>query len=94
MLRIPIEIHPFGDSNFKRIIGEITIANVGTNKNRPKYGDYSVGVVFENDGKVFSYHSNIKNHLREDGWLELLHKATGELLKIAKKSEDKEFQNS
>lgn len=92
MLRIPIEIHPFGDSVNKRELGCIIIYNDGTHANRPKYGNYHIRVSICSEGKV--YEANIKNHKRDDGWLSLLHKATGELLKIVKKSKDKKLQDS
>lgn len=88
MLKIPIEIHPFGDSSNKRELGCIYIINDGTHKKRPEYGNYIIEACL---GNVIKERFPIKNYKREDGWLKLLHKATGELLKIAKKSKDKKL---
>lgn len=96
MLRILVELCPFGDVSFKREIGNISIINDGTNKRRPEYGNYIIRLLNESEynGTILESSIKIKNHKRSDGWLELLHKTTGELLKIAKKSKDKEFQNT
>lgn len=92
MLKIPIEIHPFGDGDKRRTLGNITIINDGTHKNRPEYGNYKIMVNVYDEIKEYEF--KIKNHKRDEGWIKLLHKATGELLEIAKKSKNKELQDS
>lgn len=92
MLKTIIEIHPFGENEYKRNIGTITIFNDLTNENRPKYGNYTCLYKDMRENKSISV--KVKNHKREDGFLELLYETIGKILKkekSVKKSKNKEL---
>lgn len=72
MLRVTVEIVPFGEESKKYTVGVAKIVNTGKNKNRPHFGDYDC--VFYQDG--YEYKScEVKDHLRTDRFWELIQKA-------------------
>lgn len=81
MLRITIDIIPFGDYERKRTLSRIDIINV-TNMSHIsfepfKFGDYSVIFTDEFQEKKFQ----IKRFNRKKGYLELVRKVLNKILK-------------
>ena len=70
MVRITIEIVPFGKEEYKRIIGEIKIINTVDHPERPEFGNYKV-IIIEKDTKK---EIRIKDHKRSEGIWALLDK--------------------
>ena len=78
MLRVTIELIPFGNEDNKETIGEIIIINDATSKKRPEFGNYEVKLYQSTISPKFIA---IKNHKREDGYLKLLQKCINKLVK-------------
>lgn len=72
MLKVIVELHPYGDSRRKRVIGEMSIINDGTH-DHPGYGNYVYGI-----GEHNGY---IKNHYRDEGYLKLLQRIVNDIYK-------------
>jgi hypothetical protein len=71
MLRIKIELIPFGDESKAVVIDTMTIANTGTHPSRPVFGSY-VARTDNTDGMRIA---RVENHKRSDGPWKLLQKA-------------------
>ena len=65
MLRLTLEIVPFGIESQKQTIDAIEIFNTGENEQRPDLGDYNA----VRGGKLIG---QVKNHDRSDGALKLV----------------------
>ena len=72
MLRVKLEIVPFGQEKMARQIGELRIVNDVSHPDRPEYGNYKVAL--DIDG-VFYGLGTVKNHLRSAGAWPLVRKA-------------------
>jgi len=73
MLRVKIELVPFGQEKMARKIGQMLITNDGSHPDRPKYGNYQVSVVYENEFQCST--GCVLNHLRSAGAWRLVRKA-------------------
>jgi len=74
MLRVAIELHPFGDSSQKKEIGEIFIANMGDSAGYPIDGtwcEYNVWRERPTKKTMFKPDASV-SHRREDGAEELV----------------------
>jgi hypothetical protein len=81
VIRVTIELIPFGNEEEKSTLGEINIINDLTSSKRPEFGNY----IIKYKSLGYSYQKrliNIKNHKREDGYLKLLQKVVNKLVKI------------
>lgn len=81
MIRVTIELVPFGNEEEKSTLGEISIINDLTSSKRPEFGNY----IIKYKNLEYPYEKrivNIKNHKREDGYLKLLQKVVNKLVKI------------
>jgi hypothetical protein len=76
MIRVTIEIVPFGNEGEKRKLGEITIVNDGTGT--PEIGNYKVYYWKPETGTVVA---QVKKYNRENGFLKLLQKCINKLIK-------------
>ena len=65
MLRVTVEIVPFGIEAEKRTLAQISVINTGKHAGSPLWGNYRI----EADGQLLFY---VKNHLRSKGHEELL----------------------
>ena len=74
MLRVTVEILPFGDESKKKTLRSVSIINDGTHENHPDYGNYRVE---HTDGNGESFTFEIHNHVRSDGLDCLLFKVFG-----------------
>ena len=66
MLRVTVEIVPFGCESAKKIIGQYHIINTGKHAGSPVWGNYRVEAI----GGQFLFY--VKNHLRSKGYELLL----------------------
>lgn len=71
MLRVTIELVPFGMESMARTISEICIANVGGDKDA-NTGNYEVAGYEHRDGKITELAWKLNTFPREEGALELL----------------------
>ena len=78
MLRLSIDIVPFGVEPSKRRLSTIEIANVHTNENNT--ADYKFHVTDVDSG--MSYTGKLKGHKREDGHMVLVNKVIKKYLKL------------
>lgn len=69
MLRVTIEVVPYGMESLARTISEICIANVGTENN---IANYEIAGYENKDGKITEVAWELNNFPREEGALELL----------------------
>jgi hypothetical protein len=76
MIRVTIEIIPFGVEAKRRKLGEINIINDSTGT--PYIGNYRIRY-WEEDLETID--KTVKNHKREDGYLKLLQKCINKLVK-------------
>ena len=67
MLRVTVEIVPFGDDKLIKELGKITIGNITPGKN---LADYDIRLTTEQGG----YSTSVINHNRDDGWVHLVKK--------------------
>lgn len=74
MLRVTIEIIPFGDESMKRTLDTLELVNDGTHPDRPEYGNYVV--TGSDHGGLREW--EVKDHCRADGLWELLRMALEE----------------
>jgi len=72
MIRIYVELVPYGIEERKKPIGEMYIINTGKNKRRPVFGDYRI--LIKNLEEDTEEELAIKNHNRSDGLWKLLFK--------------------
>jgi len=72
MIRITVELIPFGIKGLKRNIGEIVIINSIDHPKRPEYGNYEVTI--KDIGKDIIKELTITNHKRKEGVWVLLKK--------------------
>lgn len=72
MLRVKLELVPFGQEKMARQIGELRIVNDGSHPDRPEYGNYKVAL--DIDGVLYGL-GTVKNHLRSAGAWPLVRKA-------------------
>ncbi len=72
MLRVKLELVPFGQEKMARQIGELRIHNDGSHPDRPEYGNYSVAI--DIDGVPYAT-GCVLNHLRSAGAWALVRKA-------------------
>ena len=72
MLRVKIEIVPYGDETKSRLIEEFQIINTGKHKLSPRFGEYTV------HHKHGSF--EIPHHRRSDGCFILLQKVLKQFL--------------
>ncbi len=70
MLRVTLEIIPFGSESAKETISTIEIVNVGTSPNRPAYGNYAFRIKNLSTGTIIE--NNVHNFDRSRGALALL----------------------
>lgn len=63
MLVIKVELHPFGDADNAKILGEMHIANTGDSES-PRIGNYNIYQVYKNGYR--SKKVMVKNHPRLD----------------------------
>ena len=73
MLRVKLEIVPFGIEYRCQQIGELRIVNDGSHPKRPEYGNYQVSIVYENEFQCST--GCVKDHLRSAGAWRLVRKA-------------------
>lgn len=73
MLVLKVEIYPYGQKKYKRVLDEIFIINDLTNKRRPEYGNY----IIKGGTKKLGF---IKDHKREDGKNILIQRVYEEIL--------------
>ena len=66
MLRVKIEMVPFGDESQTKLIEEFKIINTGQHKNSPEYGEY---IVHHTNGSFV-----IDEHIRKFGCFPLIRK--------------------
>ena len=71
MLRITIEVVPFGQEDQAKVLDQITVANDLSHPERPLWGNYKVQSRNLPDGHVF-------NHRRDWGFWPLIHKVVCE----------------
>jgi hypothetical protein len=64
MLKITIELIPFGDEKLKRVIEQFTVENDGSHPARPEMGNYEI------DHKSGIH--TVRNHFRKDGLFPLM----------------------
>ncbi len=85
MIRVAIELWPFGNESKSKVIDEIFIANMGDAPNPETNGTWCVyNVWLERPTKETYYKSvSVVEHRREDGAKELLRKVMNELAKDA-----------
>ena len=77
MLKVTVELVPFGSQRNKRTIGQMEIANDATAKDRPKTGNYKYRVI---DGKGdIVKHGAIKEFERKKGFWSLINLITKSL---------------
>ena len=69
MLRVTIEVIPFGEEAMKEKVGEITIVNDGKHEDKPQYGNYNVEVW---DTKTEPTKYIVPHHFRDGGFWILL----------------------
>ena len=72
MLRVKLELVPFGQEKMARPIGQMLITNDGDHPKSPAYGNYHVSIMFENQCYVTGC---VKDHLRSAGAWRLVRKA-------------------
>jgi hypothetical protein len=75
MLRITIEMFPFGNGEKKHTLSELTIINDGTGT--PQKGNYLVACYSKNDPPI---NIKLKNYSRNKGHLQLLYECLGKIL--------------
>lgn len=75
MIRVRVDMVPFGLEDAVHTITEIRIINVADHPDRPVYGNYKVEV--EKAGKVKQI--TIENHNRGDGFWPLLSRVAEEM---------------
>jgi hypothetical protein len=79
MIRVTINLEPFGKRCLRKTLGEITIANV---KTKGDYAEYDVEIVYPQAGAGEMFKSDsIKgvSHYRSDGFLPLVRKVLNQL---------------
>jgi hypothetical protein len=76
MIKITVELYPFGSEKHKREIGSIIIKNTGDNENSPEYGNYDCSLYKE--GR--KYTTRIKDFQRDLGWVNLLKKVIDDIV--------------
>ena len=81
MLRISIDIVPFGVEPSKRRLSTIEIANVHTHPNNT--ADYKFFVVDVDSG--MSYSGKLRGHKREEGYMILVDKVIKKYIKLLEK---------
>lgn len=83
MLRVAIELHPFGDSDRMKVIGEVFIANMGDSPGYPIDGTWcEYNIWRERPTKEMVHKPDAQvSHRREDGAEELVRKCLNELEK-------------
>jgi hypothetical protein len=86
MLRVTIELIPFGDQKKSRVIGQMQIVNTGTSK-WPSIGHYD-GWMCEEDNGYTEFH--IKNHKRRDGFWVLLSKILNHVMRSRRFARDED----
>lgn len=81
MLRVVIELHPFGDSSKSKVIDEIFIANMGHVPNTESDGTWCFyNAWLKRPTKETMYKpAAVVEHRREDGSKELVRKVLNEL---------------
>jgi hypothetical protein len=87
MIRVTIEILPFGYESQKRELGSFIIYNTGDHELRPEYGNYKF--TLEKDNK--KYRGSIKDFSRNFGWLYLLKTVIEKIIKKVDKDEKRYF---
>lgn len=70
MLRATLEIIPFGAESAKETISTIEIVNIGTNANRPDFGNYVFKIKNLSTGTIIE--NSVHNFDRSRGALALL----------------------
>jgi len=82
MLRITIEIVPFGNEEEQRILSIINIINDGTGS--PRYGNYKVKRINFNKENQFPANDEfeIKKYNRYDGYLKLIQKVINKFVRL------------
>jgi len=76
MLKITVEIFPFGMESIKRVIGEATIVNLDTNKYEG-LANYNLEFYEKDTGKLYKK-KYIHNFQRDKGFWELIKKGLDE----------------
>jgi hypothetical protein len=79
VIKVTIEIIPFGNENQRRKLGEINIINDATGT--PDVGNYRIYYWKPDTGTLVT---KVKNYKREDGYLKLLQKCINKLVKHEK----------
>lgn len=68
MLRIKLEVVPYGNESKCKVIDTMIIINTADHPNRPKYGNY-IAEIDDNGGRRLA---SVKDHRRDDGVWELV----------------------
>lgn len=80
MLRVTIELVPFGEEEFAQVISEFCVANVGGDK-ETNIADYELGGYVVKNNKIEEIARELQGHHRDDGVLKLI----GEILLLPEK---------
>jgi hypothetical protein len=80
MLRVTIELVPFGEEEFAQTISEFCVANVGGDK-ETNIADYELGGYVVKNNKIEEIAKELQGHNRDDGVLKLI----GEILLLPEK---------
>lgn len=82
MLRVTIEIVPFGIEENKRTLSTINIINDGTGNN--KYGNYRIERISEDKENLIPKNDKfeIKRHNRYDGYIKLLQRVINKFVRL------------
>lgn len=70
MLRVTVEIVPYGIEEMSRTISEICIANTKTQDGQANYE--AAGYIIHTDNKIEDFAATIENYTRQDGALKLV----------------------
>ena len=77
MIKMKIDIAPFGCERGKYTVWEIEVINDGSHAYRPVHGNYEVNCIQPLTGQEL--HFAVKNHLRSEGIVCLIHKVMLEM---------------
>ena len=80
MLRVTIELIPFGEEEFAQVISEFCVANVNGDKELD-IADYELGGYVVKNEKIEEIARELQGHNRKDGVLKLI----GEILLLPEK---------
>lgn len=80
MLRVTIELVPFGDEKYAQVISEFCVANVNGNRELD-IADYELGGYVVKNDKISEIARELQGHHRKDGVLKLI----GEILLLEEK---------